>query len=216
MHFIKSLIHPNHSFNIKQFKNDNIFFKSWYKKNSRRKLQKKENVTYYYYCCTLNMFTYATTNIWHICIICGCQALSTFKFDHLEKKNFNGRIHGLLPLLLPGYMLLFDDIAWCAQHCVQSRQVQRHTHWTTHFHIESFLLYVLLELLLYCAHTKTVLPILLLLPLHFKKVVNLISPVWPTAWTAKKYSTARRIFLKFYSARNLHTWFWRKFNFFLI
>ena len=115
------------------------------------------------------MFTYATTNIWHICIICGCQALSTFKFDHLEKKNFNGRIHGLLPLLLPGYMLLFDDIAWCAQHCVQSRQVQRHTHWTTHFHIESFLLYVLLELLLYCAHTKTVLPILLLLPLHFKK-----------------------------------------------
>ena len=195
MHFIKSLIHPNHSFNIKQFKNDNIFFKSWYKKNSRRKLQKKENVTYYYYCCTLNMFTYATTNIWHICIICGCQALSTFKFDHLEKKNFNGRIHGLLPLLLPGYMLLFDDIAWCAQHCVQSRQVQRHTHWTTHFHIESFLLYVLLELLLYCAHTKTVLPILLLLPLHFKKVVNLISPM-TNSMDSKKFNRASN-FLKF-------------------
>ena len=33
---------------------------------------------------------------------------------------------------------------------------------------------------------------------------------------SKKYSTARRIFLKCYSSRNLHTWFWRKLNIFFI
>lgn len=91
--------------------------------------------------------------------------------------------------------VVIDDIAWCAQHYVQSRQVQRHTHWTTHFHIESFLLYVLLELLLYCAHTKTVFPILLLLPLHFKKVVNLISPM-TNSMDSKKFNRASN-FLRF-------------------
>ena len=80
----KTIIHPI-LFNLK----------SWYyfhRKFSFRRIQgenclKKETTTYYYYC-SLNMFTYATTNIWHICIICGCQALSTFKFDHLEKEKF--------------------------------------------------------------------------------------------------------------------------------
>ena len=63
--------------------------------------------------------------MYRICI-CGCQAIY-IQVRPLRKEKFNGRIHGLLPALLPGYMCCSLMIL-PVLNSVQSRQVQRHTH----------------------------------------------------------------------------------------
>ena len=71
--------------------------------------------------------------MYRICI-CGCQAIY-IQVRPLRKGKFNGRIHGLLPVSLPGYILLFDDVA-CKIMCSKSSSSKTHTlnifsHWTS-------------------------------------------------------------------------------------
>ena len=100
--------------------------------------------------------------MYRICI-CGCQAIY-IQVRPLRKEKFNGRIHGLLPALLPGYMCCSLMIL-LVLNSVQSRQVQRHTHWT-YFHIELFLFCVACNNAAQSSNTSSA---------SFLKVVNLIS-----------------------------------------
>ena len=83
-------------------------------------------------------------SMYRICI-CGCQAIY-IQVRPLRKGKFNGRIHGLLPALLPGYMLLLDEIA-CVQQCSKSSSSKTHTRIEHIFTLNCFLLLVILFLL---------------------------------------------------------------------
>ena len=103
----------------------------------------------------------------------------------------------------------------CSTLCSKSSSSKTHTLNNTFSHWIFFVVCVACIAFVLCTHQNSV-SNTSSSSASFQKVVNLISPVWPTAWTAKKYSTARRIFLKFYNSRNLHTWFWRKWKFLII
>ena len=120
--------------------------------------------------------------------ICVVDNLSTFKFDHLEKKNSTVvfTVYCLMLFCLDTCVV----IGWCCL-CVQSRQVQRHN-------TQIELIFTLnccscgIVCCFVCAQT---------IPKYFfrfiLRVVKLKFLLWPTTWTSKNVKRQRVEFFVF-------------------
>ena len=100
---ICSIYIPTLTFNLSSSVKDYIKEEIKNKTETKRKLQ----LVVYTTCSPMQ-------KIYSICIRRGCQAIY-IQVRPLRKEKFNGRIHGLVPALQPGYMLLLDDNFACAR-----------------------------------------------------------------------------------------------------
>ena len=124
---------------------------------------------------------YLQTPLFHLCIeriayvrtYMWLSSLMYIQVRPLRKGKFNGRIHGLLPVSLPGYILLFDDVA-CKIMCSKSSSSKTHTlnifsHWTS---VLLLLLVLVLLVLVFVVILCSLLLPLLLIPLSKCRKIN--------------------------------------------
>ena len=120
--------------------------------------------------------------------ICVVDNLSTFKFDHLEKKNSTVvfTVYCLMLFCLDTCVV----IGWCCL-CVQSRQVQRHNTQIEHIFTLNCCSCAIVCCFV-CAQT---------IPKYFfrfiLRVVKLKFLLWPTTWTSKNVKRQRVEFFVF-------------------